>query len=198
MKKILCIFVFVSVLLSLLCIGVSASDYLEGERRSGDSVRGISPDFSYDFLYISLPRSHPSSSFDFYVNGYIYLNGVPTHFDHVYLFDSGSTVLVVRNSSSATSYHILTSSSFSNGWDGYLYFDSSAVLPEAFVDWYNSSGSAASSSIDIGVTESIGFSGQVLSFIASTPGILALVGLSVAFAIIPFAVGKVKELIKGY
>lgn len=55
------------------------------------------------------------------------------------------------------------------------------------------------SSLNVGVDSSISFSGQVLSFLTSNSTTIVLIGLSVAmFAILPFAIRKIKQLIKGY
>lgn len=55
------------------------------------------------------------------------------------------------------------------------------------------------SPVNDGVGSSISFSGQVLSFLTSNSTTIVLIGLSVAmFAILPFAIRKIKQLIKGY
>lgn len=53
--------------------------------------------------------------------------------------------------------------------------------------------------VNDGVDSSISYTGQVLSFLANNTTTLVLIGLSVAmFAVLPFAISKIKQLIKGY
>lgn len=53
--------------------------------------------------------------------------------------------------------------------------------------------------VSSGVESSVSFTGQVLSFLTSNSNTIVLIGLSVAmFAILPFGISKIKQLIKGY
>lgn len=179
MKKFLLVFLCVSLLSCLICIGVSA-----------DSLTTLSNTSWYLNDTINVSQYH-NYYLDFENQGIVY---------NRFLISSGGHSLTFQFVSDSTSVLVYENGSWvDDAYRSITIFGGEDSTFDTALIWFPANATQLPfDTVASGVSLVIPFAGQVLSFITSTSGILSLVGLSIAFAIIPFAVGKVKVLIKGY
>lgn len=183
MKKVFSILIVSIVLLSLLSLCVFAED---------------NPSDVLNTKWVIVSNPVVSSDFSWHIDFY----SAGEYFDYIY-FPAGGSLFYFH---SYTSGQYVTAYSSTSGWVKEAYrtiyivggTTSDSVRINLFSSFADFIGYDDTPLVSTGVSSSIGFVGQVLNFITSNVSILAIVGLSIGLAIIPFAVVKLKEFVKGY
>lgn len=183
MKTPLCIILTCSLLVSVFCIGVSATELTDLTDTYWEF--DLSPSFSVNRTFYVDFESNNSSYTALGMNSE---GGVITYY---YTSPTSGNVIVFDGSSWASdsfrSIHILGGSAASSGsFIGAL----TGCAHQISAPTYN---------VDVGVVQNIGFVGQVLAWLSSNSTTLVLIGLSIGlFLFVPFAITKFKQLVKGY
>lgn len=207
MKKILVVLSCAAFLLPLVALSSFALEPVDATRDSVDfSIphrSSSAPSFSSLVFYPFNTYSHFSSGIDGEVSlnlgsGYIFISGV--RFDAsriVFPFTSESDVLYAATGSHTTL--ISSDGSLNTDWDGVIYLNSSFTPSDVFLSWYKSYPGPLTHDVSEGVRGFIGYVGELFAFLTSNSTTVFLIGLSVSmFAVLPFAIRKIKQLIKGF
>lgn len=207
MKKFLIVLSCFAFLIPLVALSSFALEPVDADRDSVDfSIphrSSSAPSFSSLVFYPFNTYSHFSSGIAGVTSlnlgsGYIFISGV--RFDAtriVFVFTSESDVLYAATGSHTTL--ISSDGSLNADWDGVIYLNSSFTPSDVFLSWYNSFPGPLIHDLSEGVGGFIGCVGELFAFLTSNSTTIVLIGLSVAmFAILPFAIRKIKQLIKGY
>lgn len=191
MKRVLIISLVSLFVLSLLCIGVSAESVV----RDDPPVR-ISPfdDYPYTFTFTSTYPSVTSDVGTLVAQGNFTFNA-STYIRLTIYYDSNRVVTRVVLYDGNNDYVVFNPGRLGNT----IIINSLTSSDLNTVVSLLSTVEGDYSPYSQGVNYSIGFAGEVLDFILSSQGILALLGLSIALClIVPFSIRKIKDFVKGY